>query len=75
MVVWIVVESEREAVFASGVLRGREWSELVMPHVAQAVVCFMRVEAAVLKMLEGIPNIRLVTGCKIACVQCRRCNG
>ena len=57
MVVWIVVESEREAVFARGVVRGREWFELVMSNVAKAVVCVVRVEAEVLEMLDGLDAI------------------
>ena len=69
MVVWIVIEYE---VFASGVLRMREWSGLMMSYVAKDVVCVMRVGAAVLRMLDGIPQARLSTGCNIACVQCRR---
>ena len=53
MVVLSVVVAERtRAVTASGVVSRREWSELVMLHIARNVVGVVRVEAVVLMRVK-----------------------
>ena len=61
----MVAFERKRAAFASGVVSRREWSELVMLHVAKAVVGVVRVEAAVLKMLDEIPKHACVLAARL----------